>query len=138
MSDISVRTGRSFLNENQSWVAPGGKSGLRDMDSITLARSAFDLVTNFPNGFIPSGVVLGKITAGGATENMYGPYDDAATDGRQVAVGHLGVSVKVPTGSTGNVAAALYWRGEVVEANLPAHHGLDTAAKTDLSRVKYI
>lgn len=139
MSDISVRTGRNLNNENQSWIAGGGLLGVRKADSITLARSAFDLVTAFPNGVIPSGVAIAKITAGGATQNMYGPYSDAATDGRQVMAGHLLTSVAYDRDSTANIAAALYWDGEVIEANLPTNHGLDSAGKADVAaHIRYI
>lgn len=133
MSDISVRAGKTYVNENQSWIAGGGLKALQDADSITLARSAFDFAGTFTDNVLPSGLVLGKITDVGATENMYGPYDDAATDGTEVAVGFLAVSVPFDPNSTGNVTAALYWHGEVVEANLPAASGLDAAAKTDLA-----
>src|SRR3954468_9302311 len=113
MSDISIRTGKTYVNEDQRWIGAGGIRALSDADSITLARSLFDFVSNFPNKVLPSGVVLGKVTSAGATLNMYGPYDDAATDGRQVAVGFLAVSVPIDANSTGNMVGPLYWKGEV-------------------------
>lgn len=134
MSDISVRAGQTYSNTDQRWIAGNVLSALRDLDGITLARNQFDLVTTFPNGYIPSGICLGKVTAAGATQNMYGPYDDAATDGTQVAVGFLAVPVTYDRNSTANIAgAALMWKGEVVEAFLPTNHGLDAAGKTDLA-----
>lgn len=125
--DISVRTKGTILNENQSWI--GKSSALEDADSITLDRALFNLVATFPNGFIPSGVVLGRVTASG----LYGPYSDAAVDGRTVAVGFLLASVPYDRDSTANIVAALMWHGEIVEANLPLNHGLDAAARTDLA-----
>jgi Ca2+-binding RTX toxin-like protein len=118
-------------SEDQRWVAPGGISALRDADSITLDRSAFDMVTAFPNGLLPSGIVLGRITATG----LYGPYTDAGAGGLDTAVGFLAVTVAVPTGApaTADIAAALYWHGEVVEALLPTGHGLTAAAKVDFA-----
>lgn len=143
MTDISVRTGRTLLNENQTWIGPGGISALQDNRSITLARATFAgataLTTAFPNGFIPSGVCLARITASG----LYVRYDptfdtDAATagvqsDGRNFALGFLAVSVALDPNSTADISAALYWHGEVVEANLPAGHGLTAAGRTDLA-----
>jgi hypothetical protein len=131
MSDISVRTGKTYLNEDQRWIGPGGISALRDNRTITLDRSAFDLVTNFPNGFIPSGVTLGRITATG----LYGPYNNALATGQEVAVGFLAVTVEADPNSaaTADIIAALFWHGEVVESLLPANHGLDAAGKTDLA-----
>ncbi len=69
-------TVRTYLNEDQRWIAPGGIAALKDADTITLDRSAFDFVTAFPNGFLPSGVVLAQITAGG----KYGPYASSPSE----------------------------------------------------------
>lgn len=132
MSTIGVRTTHTYLaGEDQRWIGPGGVRAMQDNDSITLDRSAFDLVTAFPNGFLPSGLVLGKITATG----LYGPYTDAGAGGLDTAVGFLAVAVAAPTdaAATQDIAAALYWHGEVVEAFLPTGHGLTAAAKTDLA-----
>lgn len=129
MSDITVRTRLDLRQDDQRWIGPGGISALVDNRTVTLQRSLFDLVTAFPHGFIPSGIVLGKVTATG----LWGPYSDAAVDGRTLAVGFLAVGVATPLGSTGNIAAALYWHGEVVESMLPTGHGLDAPAKTDLA-----
>lgn len=41
------------------------------------------------SGMCPTGLVLGRITASGANLGKYAPYDNAATDGRQVAAGVL-------------------------------------------------
>lgn len=129
MADISVRPGRTLVNEDQRWIAPGGIHAMADADSITLARGGFDLVTQFPNGIIPSGVALGKITASG----KYKKYDDAAVDGSQVCVGFLMTSIVYDRNSTADMVGALYWKGEVVESFLPTNNGLDAAGKTDLA-----
>ena len=52
---------------DKSWL--GTRKGLQDMRSITLDISAFD-AEHIANGYIPSGIVLGEITASG----KYGPY----------------------------------------------------------------
>jgi predicted thioesterase len=82
-------------------------------------------------------VVVGKITATG----LYVPYTDAGTHGvgSDVALGHLLTTVDLggtTTATVDRVAAALYWHGEVVEAKLPANHGLTTAAKADLPQIR--
>jgi hypothetical protein len=239
MTDISVRTIKTYGNTDQRWIGPGGQRALRDNDTITLDRSGFDLVTNFPNGFIPSGIVLGKITSSGlyvpyagrsaevqtitvdatggnftlkldgeTTANISAtataaavkaaletlsnvspgdvtvtggpggaggatPYSvtfggrwlgldvptlvatgvsltggastvvvatgtgggSTASDGSEIAVGFLAVPVAYDrnSASTADLPAPLYWHGEVVESFLPAHHGLDAAAKADLA-----
>lgn len=132
MSDISIRT-VTTLNADQRWIHGSAKPGqdVAPAMSITLDRSAFDLVTAFPNGFLPSGIVLGKITATG----LYAPYVDANSNGTQTAAGFLLASIPMDPNSaaTSDVSAALYWTGAVVEAFLPTGHGLDAAARTDLA-----
>jgi len=104
MTDIAVYTVQEQA-ENLSWDLstpqnPGHRvSGTIDVTLFTAAQ-------HFPNGFIPSGTVLGKVTATG----LLGPYLDAATDGRQTAVGYLAASTQVlqPNGtSKGKVGAAV-------------------------------
>jgi hypothetical protein len=135
MSDIGIRTVKSFLNEDQRWIAPGGISAIKDADSITLKMSLFSRVT-FPNNLLPSGVYLGKVTASG----LYGPYDDTAVDGRQTAQGLLLATIAWPAdqASTAQIPVALYWRGEVIESLLPTGSGVDAAAKVDLARIRHI
>lgn len=119
--------------ENQSWL--GSKHGTQEADPITLDGDAF--LTAFPTGVIPSGVVLGRVTATG----KYQPYNNGLATGVETARGHLFTSVDLG-GTTaavvGDVAAALYWHGEVVEANLPTNHGLDAPAKVDLAQIRYV
>lgn len=68
MSDVSIRPGGTYLNEDQRWLY-GGKQDGPNLD-IVLDRSGFDLVTAFPNGFIPSGIALAEVAATG----LYIPY----------------------------------------------------------------
>ncbi len=231
--DISVRTRADLRNEDQRWIGNGGQP-LAPPRSIVLDRSGFDLVTAFPNGFIPSGVCLGQITATG----LYVPYaaspsevqtltrtstggtitlsfdgsaasatipasaagftaaatqtaleglstvnpgdvtvtgaaggpltvtfggryvgqnvpqlvvdntsatggtivsatgtagGGAASDGSQVLAGHLFASAAYDRDSTGDIAGALFWTGEVVTNYLPTGHGLDAAGRADVA-----
>ena len=127
--DISVRTNPAFVGENQTWL--GSRDGIQSPRSITLARSLFTKATHYPAGIVRSGVVLAQVTAEGPLKGMFGPYSDAATDGRQVAKGHLHVSVAMTEGGP-NVGGSLQERGFVRTSKLPANHGLDTAARADL------
>lgn len=65
--DISVRT-ESFTVEDQSWL--GSAHGTDSTETITLDLSLFTAGTHYPNGYIPSGMCLGKRTSNG----LYGPY----------------------------------------------------------------
>lgn len=136
--DISVRTGTTIVNENQKWIGNGGMP-IGQPRSIVLDRSAFDLDTTFPDGVIPSGIELALITATG----LYGPYDPeddpAPTNGTQTMRGHLFASIAYDRESTGDLAAALFWSGEVIEDELPAASTLDAAGKADVvNHIAYV
>src|SRR4051794_35245188 len=79
--DPSVRTVGTFLNEDQRWIGNGGMPIGQPRD-IVLDRSAFDLVTAFPNGFIPSGIALAKVTATG----LHIPYVNATNPSYSITV----------------------------------------------------
>lgn len=51
--------------------------------TATVTNTTAGVTAHYPNGYIPSGCVLGQETATG----LYGPYDPNATDGRQTAKG---------------------------------------------------
>lgn len=124
--DIALQQTESYVAEDRSWLA--SRHGTDVTQTITLDVSAFTANTHYPNGYIPSGVVLGKITATG----LYGPYSNAASDGTEVAAGFLYTSVKVRSGGP-DVGAAIHWHGAVIAAKLPTGNGLDTAGRTDLA-----
>lgn len=141
--DIAVRSSAFEGNEDRRWTAT--RKGYDTCRSITLDVSTFLAAHISAKGAIPSGTVLGKITATG----KYGPYDDAATDGRQVAAGFLfnttivgkdGSATDLSTAA--DVGAPLFWEGNVIEANLPTFAGtvlgeIDTNAKADLKFVRF-
>lgn len=131
--NLGLRTETFTPPEDQRWL--GSAHGTTECDSITLDGDTF--LTTFPTGIVPSGVVLGKVTSTG----LYVQYDDASVLGPEVARGHLFTTVDLggtTAGTVDKVAAALYWHGEVVEAKLPTGHGLNAAAKADLTQVRYI
>lgn len=125
--DLKVRK-TTFAGRTYRWL--GSAFGLQYTDGVTLDLAKFDFSTVFTTRRIPGGVVLGKVTASG----KYGPYDNAAVDGREVAVGILFDDLDVPDGeSTGDRPVAMITRANIIEANLPTNHGLDANAKTDLT-----
>lgn len=116
-------TTETFQNEDQQWL---GSSHGTDMGrSITLDTSAFTAGTHYPNGYFPSGLPLGRITATG----MYAPYVDAAGDGTGVLAGFLLCNVDAPSVNTIDVQGALLEHGRIVEAKLPI--AIDANARTD-------
>lgn len=131
MTDISVST-VNYQAEKRSWLL--GEHGSDQTLSVTLDVSAFTAGTHYPNGYFPSGLALGKITATG----LYGPYSDAAADGREVAAGLLFSSVKVPdvAATTKDVGAGMLVHGFVKEARLPI--AIDAAGKADLKLIHFV
>lgn len=88
----------SYVIDDNSWI--DNRHGVDSGQPVTLDLSTFN-AAQYANGFIPSGCLLGVISAsstGGAV--VVGPYDDTATDGRQTLYGPLYGGVKVNTGST--------------------------------------
>lgn len=66
--DLKFETEATFANEDHSWLA--SRLGFDTARPATLDLSLFTEGTHYPNGFIPSGMGLGKVTGSG----LYGPY----------------------------------------------------------------
>lgn len=109
----------TFGQDNQTWL--GSEHGTSSGRPVTLDLSTFTAGTHYPNGYLLSGLPLGKITASG----KYGPYDHTtpATDGRQSFVGFLLTPVRVlfyGSGALeGDAEGSILLHGIVVTANLP-------------------
>lgn len=115
-------------NEDLSWL--GSAHGLEMADSVTLDRALLNAAW-VTDGVVPAGVIVGLVTATG----RYGPYDNAAVDGRAVAAGLL--IGPVATGGAGNPVGAIISHGQVITAKLPATSGYDAAAEADLPLVQF-
>jgi hypothetical protein len=129
MTDISVTTTASQV-ENRSWLLSGPEGvGPGWTPSVTLDISKFTAGTHYPNGYIPSGTALAKVTATG----LYGPYDSTASDGREIVTGDrnglLFGSVPVRSGST-KVGGARVIHGVVDETKLPFQSGAGAVSAT--------
>lgn len=120
-----TQTTESFGQDDQSWLASA--HGTDTARSITLDTSAFTSGTHYPNGYFPSGLALGKITATG----KYGPYSNAASDGTEVLAGFLMTAIDAPSVNTVDPQGALLWHGAVIEAKLPI--AVDSAGKADVA-----
>jgi hypothetical protein len=129
-----VRT-TTYGGSDHSWLA--SQHGTTTNRPVTLDLSKFDFAAEFTSGMIPSGVLIGKITASG----LYGPYDDGLGTGVEVARGILftDVDVRAYIASAGSTTltglkapGAMLITGIVVEASLPATSGIDSGAKVDL------
>ena len=132
-SDISVRS-TSYAVDDRAWVI--GTHGTDLTPSVTLDISKFTKNTHYPNGYVPSGTRLGKVTATG----LYGPYDDTASDGRQTCAGLLYSFVRAIDPNNGNtlvkVGGAIFVHGAVKESKLPGT--IDAAGKADLPLIVWL
>lgn len=136
-TDIAVTT-QTFLPADRPWLLfeAQGLPGPVPTDFGIIDFSLFTANTHYPDGFLPSGLVLGRVTTGG----RLGPYSDAASDGRQTAVGFLYNAVAVPAGApqARKVAVAVADAFVIVAVGkLPANHGLDANGRADLPLVKF-
>lgn len=135
-TDISVSK-TNYQSENRSWlVTQPGAVGQGYTPGCTLDASLFTAGTHFPNGYLPSGTVLGKNT----TTGLYGPFDPAASDGRQTAAGILYSSVRFATATAKVGGARVVAFAVVLPSKLPFQSGtgsLTAAAQTSLRNIHF-
>lgn len=118
-----------YTGEDRRWL-DGGLHGQDTNKEITLNGDLFPSGT-FPDGRVPSGVVLGIVTA----SKLAGPWDPAAVDGRQTAVVHLLNTETVRPGARILTAGV---RSGVVNRNLlPANSGHSAAVEAQLTHIIY-
>lgn len=108
--------------------------------NVTLDPSKFTANTHYPNGYLPSGTVVGKVTASG----LCGPYDDTATDGRQTAYGVTYGDARFvrQNGTTAaKVGISVVVYDTIVSAGkLPFQSGagsIDANGKADLAQIRW-
>ncbi|MGO4630504.1 head decoration protein [Streptomyces sp. 2RAF24] len=127
--ELSLKT-ENFGSDDQSWL--GSSHGTQATETITLDTSTFTPATHYPDGYFKSGIPLGKITAGG----KYGPYDNAAADGRQTLVGFLFAAVQAPAVNTLDPSGAMLTHGKVRESRLPI--AVDAAGKAEVPLIRFV
>ena len=136
-TDISMQT-TSYQVGNRQWLLaePDVKT------NVTLDISKFTAGTHYPNGFIPSGIVLAVNPAG-----HLAPYLNSAVDSTNVAVGILRASLQVirPDGSTKGLIGAAVMKafGVVSVSKLPIANTvttggfIDATGQTDLALIHF-
>jgi hypothetical protein len=129
--DIKVRTVGDFVPEDRSWLA--SQDGTQNPKSGVLAVALFTKATHYPKGMVMSGTWLVKATSG-PHAGKYGPFDAAATDGRQTAANAFPLfnSTPIRDGDT-YLGIPLQRRGVIRESNLPANSGVTSGLKTALN-----
>ena len=127
-----AQTSTAYASEDRRWLA--SDHGQDTNRPVTLNGDLF-AAGPFPDGRVPSGQVIGIVTATG----LAGPYDNAAADGREVAAGHLLNTeiVGAAAGAGRRVSTAVVTHGVVNRNLLPAGAGLDAGAEADLKHIRY-
>ncbi len=101
----------TFGTGDQSWLA--STHSIYNCRTGTLNLGSFVAATHYPDGHIRSGTPVGQITA----SKLYGPFDSAATDGRQNFVGFVYTDQAVV--GTANIPAPIFDHGRVNSDRLP-------------------
>lgn len=135
-TDISLQTTSYQVGDRRWLLSPHGTDYT---PGVTVDVSKFTAGTHFPNGYIPSGTVVGRVTATGKV----GPYNGVATDGTETAVGVLFADCRVTrqNGTTAaNVGTGILVHGVVSASKLPFQSGtgsIDAAGKADLALIRF-
>lgn len=134
--DISLQS-TTYQVGNRQWLLSEPDVKL----NVTLDPSKFTAGTHYPNGFIPSGTVVGIVTAGG----LAGPYNDAASDGTQAAYGITYGDARVirqnGTTATKVSISVVVNQAIVSKAKLPFQSGTgfaDAAGIVDLKNITFV
>jgi hypothetical protein len=133
-------TTTSYQVSNRSWLV--GLHGTEYTPTVLLDVSAFTAATHYPNGYLLSGIVLGKITATG----LYAPYNDSLATGVEVAAGILFSDEKVPdlSDTTKDCSGAILLHGFVKATKLSIANGatgrgyIDANGQADLKNIIFV
>lgn len=118
--DLTVRSEGPWLPEDRSWL--GSAHGTTATRTITLDVTAFTAGTHYPNGYIPSGMVLSELAGG-----LFGPYSGRVAEVQTATI------TGAPTGGTftltveGSTTGGIAFNASaaVVQAALEALPGVD-------------
>lgn len=103
MTDFSITSSATGRKQDTRWrtSAHGESSARPGQLDPALVTAGFQV-----DALAPSGLALGQVTA----TKLYGPYDSAATDGREVLAGYLSDNegVAVTAGSKPTIAVLVH------------------------------
>lgn len=131
--DLALKTTTRYV-EDRSWLRgnPMNVETFSDTLDVSAVNADIGSANAYPNGYMPSGFVLGRITSGSLIAN----YNDTNVDGTETAIGLLYSSVVISDDVT-DVGIAVMEAGFVDSTKLPdvgttTNGGWDAAAATDL------
>ncbi len=111
----NYRTESEYGSGDQSWI--GSRHALGNAQTAMVDISAFTRATHYPDGYLPSGTPVAKVTVDGADRLV--PYDSTAgtTTGAGVLAGHILFDQAVKTDQ--DFAVPLFDHGRVVAEFVP-------------------
>lgn len=133
-TNISLRT-TTYQVGNRQFLLEAPRTKV----NLTLDVSKFTANTHFPNGYIPAGTVVGKLSSGGKG----GPYSNAASDGTETAYGvTYDDALVVENGVTQtSVGVAVIVNEAIISASkMPFTSGagaIDANGKADLAQIRW-
>lgn len=111
----------TFGAEDQSWL--GSRVGADDAKSCTLDAAAIIAIAEFASGTIPSGVPLKRAASG-----RYAPA--IAAEVPDLWLLHTVDLTAGGTQTAANTPTAGMWRGQIIQAKIPAYTGRTSAVGT--------
>lgn len=135
--NVTFQGALAGTNVPQMTTSAASLTGGTPTAAVTTPTSG--VVAHYPNGYIPSGTVIGKVSATG----LFGPYDNSANDGREVAYGitFAPVTVVRANGSkAAKVGTGALVIGVVSASKLPFQAGpgsIDANGKADLPTIRF-
>lgn len=82
--DLRFEQDGAFPGTSKAWLA--SRMGTDTCRGVTLALELFTPNTHFPDGYLRSGLCLGKVTTG-ALSGLYGPYNGLANEVETIDLG---------------------------------------------------
>lgn len=105
----------SFGSGDQTWLL--SDHGLFNSHTVTIKASAFTKATHYPDGYLPSGLIVNI-----ADRKAVKPFTGGA--GEKLGI----ILFDQPTDGAADFAAPALWHGSIVTAKLPVTTNLPAAA----------
>jgi hypothetical protein len=99
-------------------------------DSATVDASVVTTVDSDSKPYLNKGVVLARITSPAAASGLVGPYSEAATDGRQLSYGIVGINDTFLDLSNGDADSGILIAGTVKESKITMGASVGALAPT--------
>ena len=107
----NFRTELTFLGEDRTWL--GSTHALENAQSVILDISTFTEATYWPNGYLPSGLPLAKVSG------LMVPYVSGGSGGTNILSGFLATAQEIKN-ATEDINVPMVDHGRVITAKVNA------------------